>query len=394
MSELIAKSAKTNILVVDDEEPVCQSVQKILSRKGYEVESALCASTALDQLKQGRTFDLIITDLMMPQVGGVELVKIVKDSWPTTRVLMITGYASIASAVEATRLGAVDYIPKPFTPEELEEAVESALTGAVPAVAEAQAKADEEVIDVDMPFSATEVAQATSESYVEHLTRSDVLAAQPAAPAVAPDYCAKGDRNCKRFVRRGVCAQEECPVVVAERKKAERQMSFSSLIADAIDVDMPFSFSEVAEATSESYALALGPSDMPVIGHWQKATVEAEAPRVLVVDDEAVVVNSIRKTLARHGYRIDEVFNGRDALNLVKNEEFDLVLLDMKLPDINGLDLLPTLKQLRPDMPVLIVTGYASIDTAVEAIRRGADDYMPKPFTPEELHTFASRYVA
>ena len=230
--------------MVDDEERVCQSVQKILSRKGYEVESALCASTALDQLKQGRTFDLIITDLMMPQVGGVELVKIVKDSWPTTRVLMITGYASIASAVEATRLGAVDYIPKPFTPEELEEAVESALTGAVPAVAEAQAKADEEVIDVDMPFSATEVAQATSESYVEHLTRSDVLAAQTTAPAVAPDYCAKGDRNCKRFVRRGVCAQEECPVVVAERKKAERQMSFSSLIADAIDVDMPFSFSE------------------------------------------------------------------------------------------------------------------------------------------------------
>jgi DNA-binding NtrC family response regulator len=64
---------------------------------------------------------------------------------------------------------------------------------------------------------------------------------------------------------------------------------------------------------------------------------------------------------------------------------YDLVLLDMRMPDQSGLELLPTIKKHRPKLPVVMVTGYASIDTAVEAIQRGASDYVAKPFTPEEL---------
>ena len=109
---------------------------------------------------------------------------------------------------------------------------------------------------------------------------------------------------------------------------------------------------------------------------------KAAGRKVLVVDDEVVAANSVRRTLTRRGFRVDEAFSGREALNRILNEMYDLVLLDMKMPDTNGLELLPTIKKHRPKLPVVMVTGYASIDTAVEAIQRGATDYVAKPFTP------------
>ena len=107
MGRMESTERKSKIMVVDDEPMVCRSVEKILNRKGHEVAKALCVSEALDSLEAGATYDLIIADLMMPHVGGIELLKIVRERWPKTPVLIVTGYASIASAVEATRFGAV-----------------------------------------------------------------------------------------------------------------------------------------------------------------------------------------------------------------------------------------------------------------------------------------------
>jgi DNA-binding response OmpR family regulator len=299
-------------------------------------------------------------------------------------VLIMTGYASISSAIEATRMGAAGYVPKPFTPEELELAIERVVMVAKPAarpvkVAPKPAPKPSAPIDVDMPFDAAEVAAATSPEYVQHLTRSDV-------PII--DFCDLGQRACKRYKSKGVCKQPECPLVVSERKKVAARAVVPAA-ADMMDVDMPFSMAEVSAATSEAYAHALGRSDIAVTGRWDAS--KATGRKVLVVDDEAVVANSIRRTLSRRGFTVEEAFSANDALNRILNEMYDLVLLDMKMPDANGLELLPTIKKHRPSLPVVMVTGYASIDTAVEAIQRGANDYMAKPFTPEELFTTASK---
>jgi len=194
------------ILVVDDEPTVCRSLEKILTRKGYEVSQATCVSGALDSLESGQKFDLIIADLMMPQVSGIELLKIVRERWPDTPVLIITGYASIASAVEATRSGAVGYIPKPFTPDELEKAVDYVMSlGSAETTAQGDLPSSGP-IDVDLPFDGREVALATSPRYVERLTRSDLpLVEHKAPPAVAQEYCSLGKRACKRFVTKGMC---------------------------------------------------------------------------------------------------------------------------------------------------------------------------------------------
>ncbi|MCK7521261.1 MAG: response regulator [Ignavibacteriales bacterium] len=94
---------------------------------------------------------------------------------------------------------------------------------------------------------------------------------------------------------------------------------------------------------------------MAVAGRWN--TEKAAGRKVLVVDDEVVAANSVRRTLNRRGFRVDEAFSGREALNRILNEMYDLVLLDMKMPDTNGLELLPTIKKHRPKLPVVMVTG-------------------------------------
>jgi len=387
-SQTLTKTEGLNVLVVDDEVVLCQSVEKILKRKGHTVDSATSVAEALRILDAGNKYDLIVADLMMPQAGGMELLSAVQGSWPELPVLIITGFSSITTAIETTKLGAAGYLPKPFTPEELEKAVGSVLIR-TSSKSSKSAELEREIIDVDMPFNPQEIEKATSKKYVEHLTRSDmpIVAAQPIPAA---DYCSLGQRSCKKFLKKGLCQQAECPIVTAEKKKG-RAAASTEYVFDPIDVDLPFSAAEVTALTSEAYVAALGRSDMPIVGYWGQFAPSAR--KVLVVDDEAIVVNSIRKILSRKGFAIEEAFTCKDALAQVFSHDYDLVLLDMRMTDGNGMDVLQKIKAKRPDMRVVIVTGYASIDTAVEAIQKGASDYMPKPFTPDELYSMTNRVL-
>jgi len=387
-SQTLPKIEGLNVLVVDDEVILCQSVEKILKRKGHAVEAVTTVADALRTLDAGNKYDLIIADLMMPQAGGLELLTAVQGSWPELPVLIITGFSSITSAIETTKLGAAGYLPKPFTPGELEKAVESVLIR-TSWKGNKSADPEPEIIDVDMPFNAKEVEMATSKKYVEQLTRSDVPIVA-AAPIPAADYCSLGQRSCKKFAKKGVCQQAECPIITAEKKKGRAAVA-TEYVFDPIDVDIPFSAAEVTALTSEAYVAALGRSDMPVVGHWGQFAPAAR--KVLVVDDETIVVNSIRKILSRKGFAVEEAFTCKDALAQVFSHDYDLVLLDMRMSDGNGMDVLQKIKAKRPDMRVVIVTGYASIDTAVEAIQKGASDYIPKPFTPDELYTMTNRVL-
>jgi DNA-binding NtrC family response regulator len=391
MSQTLKKTDEMNVLVVDDEAVLCQSVEKILKRKGHAISTVTSVADALRLMDEGARFDLIIADLMMPQAGGLELLSSVQASWPEIPVLIITGFSTISSAVQATRLGAAGYLPKPFTPEELEHAIseiKQRRTFRQPSAPVEETNSDE-VIDVDLPFNAKELEKATSAKYVANLGRSD-MPIVTAQPIPAADFCSLGQRSCKRFVKKGVCQQDECPIVAAEKKKG-RVAAATEYVFDPIDVDMPFSAAEVTALTSEAYVNALGRSDMPITGQWGKFAPTAR--KVLVVDDEAVVVNSIRKILTRKGFAIEEAFTCKDALARVFVGEYDLVLLDMKMSDGNGLEVLQKIKSKRPELRVVIVTGYASVDTAVDAIQKGASDYMAKPFTPDELYNMTKRVL-
>ena len=110
--------------------------------------------------------------------------------------------------------------------------------------------------------------------------------------------------------------------------------------------------------------------------------------RILAVDDEEIILSSFRKILVLAGYSIDTVEHGSEALGLIRKNDYDFVFTDLKMPGMDGVELTKAVKHLRPDIDVIVITGYASIETAVETVRFGAMDYVEKPFTEDELLQF------
>jgi CheY-like chemotaxis protein len=113
--------------------------------------------------------------------------------------------------------------------------------------------------------------------------------------------------------------------------------------------------------------------------------------RILAVDDEAVILDSFRKILVVAGYSIETVESGREALGLVQKHKYDFVFTDLKMPEMDGLDVVKGVKHFSPETDVIVITGFATIETAVNAMKYGAMDYVQKPFTEDELVEFTRK---
>jgi len=530
----------TKIMVVDDEIGICQNVAKILSRNNYDVACAASAREALDRMAN-ELFSLFISDVVMPGINGLELLRQVHQAYPDTRTLMMTAYPSIDTAHKSIRLGASDYLPKPFTPDELRKRVAATLSGELAPAPEAEIQ-DMTLIDVDMPFDAAEVAKTAGQDYVDTLGPSDMPVVQVHIEAkTLAHYCGVGEMvcdifrklgaTCKAGIKSGACPQKKAGKPATGKATAGRAQPHPSTLVGidmpfayedvvsvtgpeyvshlhhegvafvpyeqlkrqfaenegkargTIDVDIPFDRAELAEAVGERYADSLGPSDMPVVqirteappehfcqmgemvcdifrklgatckagtksgacpqkkaGKRAEATVgkiqdvsrlvgvdmpfdcdevaaaagagyaanlqpdgfaqvayetlkarhgktrtDLDEDSVLVIDDEVAVNNSIRKALGRKGYAIDQAVSKEQALAAIAAKPYKAVLLDLRMPVVNGLELLRAIRQQQPRSKVVIVTGYASIETAVETARLGAVGYLAKPFTPKEI---------
>jgi DNA-binding NtrC family response regulator len=110
-----------------------------------------------------------------------------------------------------------------------------------------------------------------------------------------------------------------------------------------------------------------------------------EKNRILVVDDESVIREGLRRVLASGGYSVETFSSGPPAVARMAENFFDLVITDLKMPGMSGIDVLKQIKALQPEVPIIMITGYSTVDTAVEAMKNGAVDYVAKPFTPEEI---------
>ncbi|MEE4293437.1 MAG: response regulator [Xanthomonadales bacterium] len=121
--------------------------------------------------------------------------------------------------------------------------------------------------------------------------------------------------------------------------------------------------------------------------------VEVEEPRarILCVDDEEVILDSFRKILVLDGYCVDTVETGQEALGLIQSRDYDFVFTDLKMPSMSGVDVAKSVKHMRPDIDVVIITGYASVESAVECMAHGAMDYVEKPFSEDELRMFTRK---
>jgi len=104
--------------------------------------------------------------------------------------------------------------------------------------------------------------------------------------------------------------------------------------------------------------------------------------RTLVIDDEQIVLDSVTRILTEENYQVDTSLSGREGLAKALKGAYDLVLTDIRMPDIGGMRVLRDVKRAKPKLPVVIITGYATVRSAVQAMKLGAADYLEKPFLP------------
>lgn len=125
----------------------------------------------------------------------------------------------------------------------------------------------------------------------------------------------------------------------------------------------------------------------------KRVKVDNPKAKIIAVDDEEIILDSFRKILVLAGYSVDTVEKGPEALMLVKKNDYDFVFTDLKMPDMDGVEVTKAVKHLRPDIDVVMITGYATIETAVDVMKFGAMDYVQKPFTEDELVDFVNKLL-
>ena len=112
---------------------------------------------------------------------------------------------------------------------------------------------------------------------------------------------------------------------------------------------------------------------------------------ILIVEDDPSVANNLKVILTEEGYDADVAMTGETALDKFRSNGFDLVVVNLQLPDINGMDVIRQVNEEKPEIKILVITGYPSVSTAVESAKIGVSDYLRKPFTDEEFKTSVDR---
>ena len=113
--------------------------------------------------------------------------------------------------------------------------------------------------------------------------------------------------------------------------------------------------------------------------------------RILIVDDEEIILQSCLRLLGDSDYELEAVRDGLEALRKIETNDYDVVILDIMMPKIDGLEVLQKVKEMHPDIDIIMITGLSQIETAVRAMKLGAFDYLPKPFDPDELKLVVQR---
>jgi ActR/RegA family two-component response regulator len=113
--------------------------------------------------------------------------------------------------------------------------------------------------------------------------------------------------------------------------------------------------------------------------------VRTKAPEILVMEDETSLAKGLRMILEKEGYHVDTASTGQSAMDALRQKGFDLLVADLRLPDMDGMDIIREVKEKRPETKTIVITGYPSISSAVDAMKLGVSDYLPKPFWDEDF---------
>ncbi|MFC1564962.1 response regulator [candidate division KSB1 bacterium] len=333
------------ILVVDDDNQVLSIFKRVLSNEGYQVHAVDNGNDAIEQIKQ-EEFNLVLTDLVMKGVDGFEVLEAAKQLSPQTVVILVTGYGSIDVAIKALRNGAIDFIIKPCTEDELILRVKKAL----------------ERQQIGQKAKKAEMYQRMYETLgaVAHEINNPLTAINGNTQLLIREL---GDDH------PGICFIDQINGSVEK-------------IAKIIEKMRKIRGIETKQYTKDSKIIDLQKGD-------EKLSSPAQGT-ILIVDDEENITISIARFLRLNKYEVDVAHSGLEALEKIKNNNYSLVVLDICMPEMDGYEVLQEINKYYTGRDVkipatIIMTGFDVEDVLQKCKEAGAYTAIHKPFKFKEF---------
>ncbi len=336
--------SSAKILIVDDDKEVLSSFQRALSSDGYDITAVSCGIKALNLIKKNE-YNVVLTDIVMPEVNGVRILEETNRTSPETKVILITGYGSIDTSVEALRKNASDYIVKPCDREELRIRIKSAI----------------EKQQLEKELVKAKIYKKTLESLgaVAHEINNPLTAILGNVEMILMEM--PKDHELYRQLKIINEAAERIAVIVKKMRK-------------------------VRKLETKPYTKHFKILDFEKSSRRSKYSTKA----ILIVDDEPIITDLFKMVLVREGYDTDTADGGLTALDMIKIKDYSIVILDVSMPQIDGYETLRRMKKfysdIDKDMPAIImITGYDVEDILDKCKKLGAFATLHKPLGNEVL---------
>lgn len=437
---------KSHILVIDDDISILELLKSLLMTQGYEVTLAQSGQEALEKLKETIPH-LIILDIMMPEMNGYEVCKRIRKK-PTLKhlpIIMLSGKGDVADEIEGWRIGIDEYIVKPFNTEELIAIIASVIYRTYLGIdANPLTKLPgnnsirEEInnciehknsfaacfIDLDnfkafndhygfdkgdeaIKLTAGVIINAVheigvEEDFIGHIGGDDfvVITHPDRVEALCREIIEKFDEAIPDLYSE---QDRQQGFILSLNRKGEKEEFPIMSISMGVVTNKKRTLTHLAEVSTigselKEYAKTFFGSNYIVDKRKEEKEFSPEdeilkKESILIVDDNMDICTILSMSFKKEGYRIITEQTGTGALSRIKEGSFNVLLLDIRLPDISGLEILKAVKQTAPETIVIIITGHGSIEVAIEALRYDAYDYLEKPLDVEKVKVTIKRGI-
>ena len=352
-------SKKLKILIADDEEGLRLSMAGILELEEYYVVTAEDGYEAIEKAKL-ESFDIAFLDIKMPGINGVETFKEIKKISPETVVIMMTAYAVKDLIKEAISEGAYTCLNKPFDMDKI-----------IDTIKELSLKPFVVVIDDD-PNLCDLLYDRLKENGFKVVTRSSgmdgiELVKRKTPDMIFLDIVMDGMDGIDTYKNLKELMGQNCPKTVIMSAQDLRSKFEEARQMGALEcLKKPLDMKHLKELIYENMD-----KDKKV--------------KICIVDDDKEMCDTLKKTLTTNGYDVEVAYSGSEVIEKIKNEVFKVIILDIKLPDINGVEVYEKIKAINPNMGVIFISGNAAEGPIEDTIRKNNYIYLQKPFEPDYI---------
>ena len=358
---------KTNILIVDDEIDLLETLGDIFESKGYNVTMVEDGSKALELLRK-KYFDIILMDLKMPGISGVESFKEVKNLHPSAAIIMMTA-GSVREEIKGAMGAGVDaVVDKPFNVKKLVATIESILERPLILVVDDRVEDRETLRDIltDRNYRAFVAKDGYEAIDIVRRSDFDVILLDIRMPGMDGMEVLEVVKEIKPDIGVVMMTGYSSEGLAG---KSLKKGAYTCLYKPFLDMEKLLRVIEEVQEQRKG-----------VDSSWQRV-------RVLLVDGEPAHKETISNILAEEGYRIIPVNNGSEALKRAEESFFNVALIDLELSDMSGLELATKLKEMSRKTCVIMMSRFSALDleTLEEPTKEAIFDYLIEPIDPAQL---------